>query len=90
MKKSVTETVQKEMPEFASEVAALESTDLNARLAQLAKDLVAVSDAQEGDDGLADAKANATELGAPYRDAKKTIRLKSRYLVQLLKVRGES
>jgi len=88
-KKSVEQVVQEEMPEFAAEVASLSKEELNARLAQLAKDSEAVEQAKDGDQELEGARALASELAAPYRDGKKAIRTKSKYIISLLKDRGQ-
>jgi hypothetical protein len=87
-KKSIVEKVQEEMPEFAGEVAGLGVDMLNARLAQLAKDSQANEQAKEDDEDLESARANASELGAPYRDAKKAINLRSKYIIKLIEDKG--
>lgn len=78
----------KENPEFVAEVGGLSVEQLNARLAQLAKDGEAVEDAKEADEALEVAKAEASDLAAPYRDAKKAIRLKGRYVISLIREKG--
>ena len=87
-KKTLQQKVQEEMPEFADEVAALSISDLNGRLATLAKNAEANEEAKEDDEELEKAHALAAELGAPYRDARKAIRLRSRYLISLIKEKG--
>lgn len=87
-KKSVQVVVQEEYPDFANEVAGLAEGDLNNRLAGLAKALEQSETAKEDDAALEDAKELATELGAPYKDAKKAIRMKSKYIIALLKDKG--
>ena len=87
-KASLSEKVQKEMPEFASEVAGLSAQDLNNRLAELAKAAEQNEQAREGDEDLEEARANASQLAAPYNDAKKVIRLKSRYIIGLINEKG--
>lgn len=82
------EKIQKANPEFAEEVGALSVEQLDHRLAQLAKDLEATEDAKDADSDLAEAQEKATELAAPYRDAKKALRLKSRYVIALIKEKG--
>jgi hypothetical protein len=37
---------------------------------------------------LEEAKNQVSELSAPYRDAKKVIRLKTRYIISLIKEKG--
>lgn len=87
-KKSVQEKVQTEFPEFATEVAGQSSDQLNNRLATLAKYLEESETAMENDTALEDAKANASELAAPYKDVKKAIRLKTKYVISLLNEKG--
>lgn len=87
-KKTLEEAIKDTNPEFAAEVAGLSVDDLNSRLAQLAKDGEAVAESKEADEELEQARARATELAAPYRDAQKAIRLKSRYVISLIKEKG--
>jgi len=87
-KKTVQEKVQEEYPEFATEVAGLDEDKLNGRLATLAKALEESETAKEDDEELEEAKTLASELAAPYRDTKKAIRAKSKYIIALLKDRG--
>ncbi len=84
-KMNLADKVNKEFPEFSAEVSSLSSSDLNARLAQLAKDLEANEDAKEADDALQTAKAGVKEMGAPYRELKQASRLKSRFIISILK-----
>lgn len=87
-KKSLAEKVQEEHAEFAGEVAGLSVQELDNRLATLAKAGEENEQAKEDDEELEQALANASELGAPYRDARKVIRLKSRYIIGLIKEKG--
>jgi hypothetical protein len=87
-KKTIQELVQGEYPEFANEVAGLSADQLNNRLATLAKNLEESETAKEDDEALEQAKAEASELAAPYRDAKKALRAKSKYVISLLKEKG--
>lgn len=87
-KKSLEEKIQEDMPEFAGEVAGLNVDQLNQRLAQLAKDAEANEQAKEDDEELEEAQKHASELGAPYRDAKKAIRLRSRYIIKMIGEKG--
>lgn len=84
-KMSLMDKVRKEMPEFVAEVSALDKVDLNGRLAQLAKDLQDVQDEKEADEDLEASQAEARELSAPYRDAKKALSMKSQYIIALAK-----
>jgi hypothetical protein len=80
--------IEKEMPDFISEVAGLSVEELNARLSRLAKDYEAIEEAKEADEGLREAQDTARELRAPYADGKKAIRMKSSYIVALVKEKG--
>lgn len=82
--------VQKDYPEFADEIHSLSSDELNGRLARMAKDLEIVEDEKEADEKLNETRAALAELAGPYRDSKKAIKLKSKYIIALLKERGES
>ena len=87
-KKTNNEVVQGEYPEFATEVAGLSPDQLNNRLASLAKALEESETAKEGDEELENAKALASELSGPYRDVKKAIRQKTKYVIGLLTDKG--
>jgi uncharacterized small protein (DUF1192 family) len=89
VKKTLEEKIQKDNPEFAAEVAGLSVDELNKRLALLAKDAEAVSESKEADEELENTRALLTQLTAPYRDAQKSIRLKSRFVISLIKDKGE-
>ncbi len=80
--------LSKENPEFVAEVQGLSVEQLDARLAQLAKDGEAVEDAKEADEAYQVARTGTKEMGAPYRDAKKALRLKSRYVIGLIREKG--
>lgn len=87
-KLSLKEKVQKEMPEFADEVGALSVQDLNNRLANLAKANEENEQKKEDDEELETARETASELAAPYKDATKALRLKSRYIIAMIKDKG--
>lgn len=87
-KKSFTEKVQEEMPEFVGEVVGLSVDDLNKRLAALAKASQENDENQENDKELEQAKAHARELGETYREPRKAIKKKTKYIVALIKEKG--
>lgn len=87
-KVSLEEKLQKENPEFVAEVQGLDVATLNGRLSELAKGAEDVEDAKDADEELEQARAQATELAAPYRDAKKAIRMKMRFIIALIKEKG--
>lgn len=84
-KKSIREVVEKEMPEFASEVASLKREELDARISSIVEALEDLSAQKETDERLAEAQAVASELLAPYKEAGKALKLKVKYLVMLSK-----
>lgn len=80
--------VQKEMPEFALEVARLDVQDLKNRIAGYAKELSESEQHMENNDALKAAKEEAKELGAPYRDVRKAVATKTRYILDLIEEKG--
>lgn len=82
--KSLLEKIDKEFPGFADEVQGLDAQDLKNRIATYAQELEASDEAREADEGLQQARAEAKELGAPYRDVRKAVKLKTKYLLALL------
>lgn len=82
--KKLVEKMKKNNPEFCDEVLGLDSAALDSRLAQLAKDSEAVEVSKESDTQLTDAREQAKEFAAPYREAKAAIRDKIRYIVSML------
>ena len=87
-KKTIEERVQADYPEFHSTVATLSVTELEKRLSEYAKHRNQVEESQEADEDLEMAKAQVSELGAPYRDAKKEINMKSKYIINMIKEKG--
>lgn len=87
-KKSIAEKIQEEYPEFAEEVIGLSSEQLDSRLATLAKNLDETETAKENDRQLEDAQGLVSELSGPYKDARKALKLKSKYVIHLLKEKG--
>lgn len=87
-KKTVASQVQENYPEFETEVIGLSIDQLNNKLASLTKGLEESEAAKEEDEDLNNAHALASELGAPYKDVKKAIRLKTKYVIGLLRDKG--
>ena len=87
-KKNIKEVVQGKYPEFTDVVDGMGLIELEAMLSKYAKEAEKVSDAMEADEALESAKEEASRLAGPYRDAKKAIRLKSRYLIASIKDKG--
>jgi hypothetical protein len=91
-KKSVKEQIETDNPDFVAEVVGLSVDELNARVAKLAADTEEVQQSLEkaSEEGgpIYDARAVLKELTGPYNDSKKALRLKTRYLVQLIEEKG--
>lgn len=87
-KKDIREIAKVEFPEFVEEVNGANVQGLNDRLAGLAKSREGVQDAKDDDEELEDAKEVVKNLAAPYKDAQKVIKLKSRFIIATLKDRG--
>ena len=87
-KKTVQEKVQAEFPEFSAEVEPLGIDELNDKLASLAKGLQESEESKERDEELERTRLLASELSAPYRDVKKAVGLKTKYVISLLKEKG--
>lgn len=88
-KKDVRAVVEGEFKEFVEEVQALNSVDLNNRLAQMAKHAEEVINTKENDERLNEVREELKQLNAPYRDSLKALKLKNKYIILLLKDRGE-
>jgi hypothetical protein len=86
--KSLRDKLRLEMPEFVEEVDSASVSDLESRLSQLTKGYEATEEAQKNDEELANAKALVRELGAPYRETKNAIKLKTKYIISSIKDKG--
>ncbi len=82
------QSFEAEHPEFVSEVAGLSVEELDNRLASLSKANEENNDARDDDEELQGARELSRELGAPYNDLKKVIKLKSRYIIALIREKG--
>lgn len=88
MSKSIEQKVFEEFPEFCEECSLLSADELKNRISGLATGAEDTRNAREEDEELANARELANGLNAPYVDALKALRLKTRYLIQLLKEKG--
>ena len=88
MAKSLTETVQSEYPEFADEVLALNVEQLEKRIANYQKELADSEEHKANNEVLKSVKAQYDELKGPYEDVKKAVKLKTKYLVSLIREKG--
>lgn len=87
-KKTLAEIVEKEYPDFVEDVQGLDAATLRSRLSTYAIELDRSEQAKEDDEAYQTAKALASELGAPYRDIEKALKLKRKYIVKLIKEKG--
>lgn len=87
-KKNFAEKIQEEMPEFAAAVDGASVDALEKRLSDIAKAAEANEQKKEDDEELEQAQANASELAAPYRDARKELRKQTKYIIKAIKDKG--
>lgn len=86
--KTIQEKVQSEFPEFVETVVGLTVDELNKRLSDYAKNRHEVQESKKVDADLEEAKAQVSEMSAPYNDALKAIELKSKYIISLIGEKG--
>jgi catechol-2,3-dioxygenase len=87
-KKSLEEKIREDYGSFYDEVIGLSIADLEKRLSTYAKENEKVNVAMEQDEELKKAKETAKEMAAPYNDTKKALRLKNKFIVQLIADKG--
>ena len=87
-KKSLRDLMNEEHEAFAHEVERLSVADLDRRLNGLAKAGEEIDEAKETNEGLKDAREELNKVAGPFRDAKKANKLKTKYVIQLIKERG--
>jgi hypothetical protein len=80
--------VQKDMPEFVDSVNGLSVQQLETRIATYQKELQDSEEFRGKDEALSRAKAEAKELAAPYNDVAKSVGVKTRYLIELIREKG--
>lgn len=80
--------VQKNYPDFANEVEKLDASALKARIVGLQQALEESEAHKEANEVLTAARAEVKELSGPYRDVKKAVALKTKYIIDLIKERG--
>lgn len=89
-KKSLESKIKEDFPEFFDTIRGMSDAALDTQLATLAKNAQEVYEAEEADIELEEAKKSVTFLAGPYKDAKKAIKLKTKFIVGMLKDRGKS
>lgn len=86
--KTFAEKMQGTDPEFCDDVQGLNVAQLEARLSLYAKESQKNDEAKAIDKDLKLAKDQAREFGAPYRETAKALRMKNKYIVQLIRDKG--
>lgn len=81
--------VQKQYPDFVQEVDNLSAEELKGRIVQLQRALEESEEHKEANDVLASARAEVSELVGPYNDVKKAVKAKTKYIIELLKEKGQ-
>lgn len=91
-KKDWKQKVQEEFPDFVSSVEALKSDDLNKRMLEYSKNMQEIEDTLEEltSDGseVSNLKSEINEILGPSKDARKAVKLKMKYINQLIKDKG--
>jgi transketolase len=88
MSKTLLEKLDAAYPEFANEVNGLAVQDLKNRIAAYQKELQESEEHRESNEPLAEAKAEVKELSGGYNDVRKAVKLKTKYLISLIKEKG--
>lgn len=86
--KSIKEKVQKEYPEFVEAVDGLSVDALEKKISTYAKELEKSEQHKKDNEALKNAAYEKSLLEAPYRDVKKAIGLKVKYLIDLIGEKG--
>lgn len=74
--------------EFIETVDALSVEQLEARIAQMQKDLDDSEAHREENTVLNNLKGQVSEISGPYNDIKKAVKLKTSYIIALIKEKG--
>lgn len=91
-KKDWKQKVQEEYPDFVSSVDSLKPDDLNKRMLEYSKNMQEIEDTletltEEGSE-VSNLRSEINEILGPSKDAKKAVKLKVKYINQLLKDKG--
>lgn len=74
--------------EFESAVLGLSVEQLKARIAQMQKDLDESEEHKLANNALADLKSQVSTIEGPYNDVKKAVKIKTKFLIELIKEKG--
>jgi hypothetical protein len=85
---NIVEKVQEEFPEFSDVVQGLSIEELEQKVAVYAKEFEKTCESLDKNEKIEQARSDLAEMVAPYRDAKKAIRMKIKYLIAMIKEKG--
>lgn len=86
--KTLLEKVDVEYPGFAEEVLGLNVQQLDKRIADMQKELEKSEQHKAENQDLRDTSASLEQLRGPYKDVKKAVGLKTKFLVSLIREKG--
>jgi hypothetical protein len=87
---STRDQIEKLYEGFAAEVETLTAEELKARIVRMQETLGESEAHKEANDSLKEARQAVSELAGPYNDVKKAVKLKTKYILELLKEKGAS
>lgn len=74
--------------EFKEEVDALSVKSLEDRITRMQKDLDESREHKEANTALRHAKDEVAEISGPYSDVEKSVKVKTKYIIELIKEKG--
>ena len=74
--------------EFKEEVDRLSIQQLEARISRMQKDLDDSEEHKKNNEALNKVKNEKAELEGPYNDVKKAVKIKTKYIIELIKEKG--
>jgi hypothetical protein len=74
--------------EFKEEVDSLSIAQLESRITTMQKGLEESEEHREANEPLRRAKDEVAELNGPYNDVRKAVKIKTKYIIQLLRSKG--
>ena len=80
--------MEKEDPEFTDSVQSLTTQQLEARIANYQKELQDSEEHKANNTALRDAKRELDTIAGPYRDVRKSIQKKTRYIISMIRAKG--
>lgn len=82
------EQVDKKYQGFADEVESLSITQLEARISSYQKQLDESEEHKEANELLKHAQEKVSELNGPYNDIRNAVKLKTKFIIHLIKEKG--